>query len=242
MHEPAWRCRQSRVAQPAQQSSTRQASQSNNLLHAASLPRGMRSSPAGQAMRQGVTPHRYLVVAKRALSGPAGHKQSQDLQGCSIWLWHLYGHGTTNFVHGARKVGKTSAHVTAANLSSSTTPCATGWALNYNWPSRYTIPPPKPPIAVPQCTPPRKLAMVAPYATCSSPALATRSAGMKGRLLAIGGDRQRKGIAPAGRAGWPQRHGQSDSQAMRLPPVAPVCVCPLNDEGGSSVPDAQQMS
>ena len=82
--------------------------------------------------------------------------------------------------------------------------------------------------------------MVAPYATCSSPALATRSAGIKGRLLAIGGDRQRKGIAPAGRAGWPQRHGLSDSQAMRLPPV---CVCPLNDEGGSIImPDAQQMS
>ena len=64
--------------------------------------------------------------------------------------------------------------------------------------------------------------MVAPYATCSSPALATRSAGMKGRLLAIGGDRQRKGTAPAGRVGWLQLHGLGDSQAMRL---APGSVC-----------------
>ena len=67
--------------------------------------------------------------------------------------------------------------------------------------------------------------MVAPYATCSSPALATRSAGMKGRLLAIGGDRHRKGIAPAGRAGWLQLHGQCNGQAMRLTPSL-VCGPP----------------
>ena len=50
----------------------------------------MRNSPAGHAMRQGVTPHKYLVVAKRALSGPAKYMQCQDVQGYNVWLWHLW--------------------------------------------------------------------------------------------------------------------------------------------------------
>ena len=99
-------CRHFTAAQSAQQSSTHQVSQLAHLQHATSLPRGIRNSPAGQAMRHGVTPHRYLVVAKRALSGPASNKYCQELQGYIVWLWHLW-RWHMNRVHGANKINKT---------------------------------------------------------------------------------------------------------------------------------------
>ena len=46
--------------------------------------------------------------------------------------------------------------------------------------------------------PPRKDAIEAPYPSCNRAAFATRSAGRKGRLCAMGGASARNGIAPAG--------------------------------------------
>lgn len=48
-----------------------------------------------------------------------------------------------------------------------------------------------------QCIPPKKDAMLAPYATCRRAAFWRSSAGMNGRLAATGGDNVMNGITPA---------------------------------------------
>lgn len=58
-------------------------------------------------------------------------------------------------------------------------------------------PPPYSAMAMAQCMPPKKDAMLAPYATCKSAAFWRSSAGINGRLAATGGDNAMKGITPA---------------------------------------------
>jgi len=57
--------------------------------------------------------------------------------------------------------------------------------------------PPYSAIAMAQCMPPRKDAIEAPYPSCRRAAFATRSAGRKGRLCAMGGASAKNGMAPA---------------------------------------------
>ena len=60
--------------------------------------------------------------------------------------------------------------------------------------------PPYSAIAIAQWMPPKKDAMLAPYATCNKAAFCTSSAGNSGKVAAIGGDRAIKGITPAQQA------------------------------------------
>ncbi len=60
--------------------------------------------------------------------------------------------------------------------------------------------PPYSAIAIAQWMPPKKDAMLAPYATCNKATFCTSSAGNSGKLAAIGGDRAMKGITPAQQA------------------------------------------
>lgn len=74
--------------------------------------------------------------------------------------------------------------------------------LVVKWPADVTSPcssdpPPYSAMAMAQCMPPKKDAMLAPYATCKSAAFWRSSAGISGRLAATGGDNATKGITPA---------------------------------------------